>query len=63
MIRSLSGKILDILENLVILEVNGIGFEILCSRSILNSCEINKEVKIITCLQFSEAGAVIYGFA
>ena len=63
MIRSLNGKILDILENLVILDVNGIGFEILCSRSILNSCEINKEIKITTCLQFSEAGAVIYGFA
>ena len=63
MIRSLSGKILDIFENLVILDVNGIGFEILCSRSILSSCEITKEIKIITCLQFSEAGAVIYGFA
>ena len=63
MIRSLSGKILDILENLVILDVNGIGFEILCSRSILSSCVINKEIKITTCLQFSEAGAVIYGFS
>mgnify|MGYP002624489150 CR=1 FL=1 len=63
MIRSLSGKILDIFENLVILDVNGIGFEILCSRSILSSCEINKQIKITTCLQFSEAGAVIYGFA
>ena len=63
MIRSLTGKILDILENLVILDVNGIGFEILCSRSVLNSCEVNKEIKITTYLQFSEAGAVIYGFA
>ena len=62
MIRSLSGKILDILENLVILEVHGIGFEVLCSRSILNHCEIGKEIKITTCLQFSESGAVIYGF-
>ena len=63
MIRSLNGKVLDILENLIILDVNGIGFEILCSRSVLNFCEINKEVKITTYLQFSEAGAVIYGFA
>ena len=62
MIRSLNVKVLDILENIIILEVNGIGFEILCSRSVLNSCEINKEIKITTCLQFSEAGAVIYGF-
>ena len=63
MIRSLSGTVSDIFENLVILDVNGIGFEIICSRSILNSCGINKEIKITTCLQFSEAGAVVYGFS
>ncbi|MBR6901499.1 MAG: Holliday junction branch migration protein RuvA, partial [Synergistaceae bacterium] len=40
MIRSLSGKVLDILENIIILDVSGIGFEILCSRSVLNSCEV-----------------------
>ena len=63
MIRSLTGKVLDILENIIILDVNGIGFEILCSRSVLSSCEVGNEIKITTCLQISEAGAVIYGFA
>ena len=63
MIRSLSGTVSDIFENLVILDVNGIGFEIICSRSILSSCVIDKEIKITTCLQFSESGAVIYGFS
>ena len=63
MIRSLTGKVSDIFENIVILDVNGIGFEIICSRSVLSSCEDGKEIKIITCPQFSEAGAVIYGFA
>ncbi len=29
----------------------------------MSSCEVGKEIKITTCLQFSEAGAVIYGFA
>ena len=62
MIRSLTGKISDIFENLVIIDVNGIGFEIICSRSVLNSCSVGNDAKIITCLQFSEAGAVIYGF-
>ena len=62
MIRSLSGKVLDIFNNIVILDVNGIGFEILCSRSVLNFCKVNEAVKIVTCLQFSESGAVIYGF-
>lgn len=63
MIRSLTGKVLDVLENLVILDVNGIGFEIICSRSVVNSCKVNDTIKIITSLQFSESGAVIYGFA
>ena len=63
MIRSLNGKVLDILENIIILDVNGIGFEILCSRSVLSSCEISKEMTITTSLQISESGAVIYGFA
>ena len=62
MIRSLNGKVLDILGNIIILDVNGIGFEIICSRSVINSCRINEPSRIITSLQFSEAGAVIYGF-
>ncbi|MDY6399993.1 MAG: Holliday junction branch migration protein RuvA [Synergistales bacterium] len=62
MIRSLSGKVLDILDNIIILDVNGIGFEIFCSRSVLSSCEIGKAKTITTSLQISEAGAVIYGF-
>ena len=62
MIRSLIGKVSDIFDNIIILDVNGIGFEILCSRSVLSSCKINDVVKIVTCIQFSEAGAVIYGF-
>ncbi len=62
MIRSLSGQILDILDNLLILDVNGIGFEILCSRSVLNNCKIGEKIRVITCLQISESGAIIYGF-
>lgn len=62
MIRSLSGQVVNILGNIIILEVNGIGFELICSRSVVNNCEINQPAKIITYLQISEAGAVIYGF-
>ena len=62
MIRTLTGKVSDILNNIIILDVNGIGFEILCSRSILSFCKLNENVKITTCIQFSESGAVIYGF-
>ncbi len=63
MIRTLTGKISDVFENLIILDVNGIGFEIICSRSVLSSSHVNDTVRIVTSLQFSESGAVIYGFA
>ena len=62
MIRSLFGQVLDVLDNLLILDVNGIGFEILCSRSVLNNCKIGEKLRVITCLQISESGAIIYGF-
>lgn len=63
MIRSLSGKVLDVQGSTVILDVNGIGFEVMCSRGVLESCEKGEDARIITSLQFSEAGAVVYGFA
>lgn len=63
MIRFLHGKVIDILENVLILDVNGLGFEILCSRSVLTQCRPGEEAVITTSLQISEAGAVIYGFS
>ena len=62
MIRSLTGQVLDILGNIIILDVNGIGFEILCSRSILTQAKTGENLRVITSLQISESGAVIYGF-
>ena len=63
MIRSLTGQVLDILGNIIILDVNGIGFEILCSRSILSQSKTGENLRVITSLQISESGAVIYGFS
>lgn len=63
MIRSLTGLVLDVLGNTLILDVNGIGFEVICSRSALGACSVGENIRIITSFQFSEVGAVIYGFA
>lgn len=42
MLRSLNGEVLSISDdNYVILDVNGIGFEILCSRAAVNICAEN----------------------
>ena len=62
MIRLLRGKVIDVQENILILDVNGLGFEILCSRSVLANCRTGEEVTITTSLQISESGAVLYGF-
>ncbi|NLL36195.1 MAG: Holliday junction branch migration protein RuvA [Fretibacterium sp.] len=63
MIRSLRGDVLAVSESAVLLDVNGLGFDVLCSRAALALCEIEKQVRLTTCLQISEAGAFIFGFA
>ena len=62
MLRILTGEVLDISENYIVLDVNGLGFEILCSQSALNLCELNKRARLVVYLQISEAGAYLFGF-
>lgn len=62
MIRTLSGQVSGMFGNTIILDVGGIGFEVICSRSVLSSCSPDDTLTIITSLQFTESGAVVYGF-
>ncbi|MDR1649876.1 MAG: Holliday junction branch migration protein RuvA [Synergistaceae bacterium] len=63
MIRSLRGEVLSVTEMSVVLDVNGLGFDILCSRGALSLCTPGGNARLTTCLQVSEAGAFLYGFA
>jgi Holliday junction DNA helicase RuvA len=63
MIRCLRGSVLSISSNGIVLDVNGIGFEIYCSRSVLTLCNTGESITIITYLQISESGISIYGFS
>ncbi len=68
MLRSLNGDVLSIGDdNYIILDVNGMGFEILCSRAAVTLCRENlnnnSKTRLVTYLQISEAGAALYGFA
>jgi len=63
MIRSLSGEVLSATDKSVILDVNGLGFEILCSRGALALCSPGEQARLTTYLQISEAGAFFFGFA
>ncbi|MCL1940421.1 MAG: Holliday junction branch migration protein RuvA, partial [Synergistaceae bacterium] len=63
MIRCLTGTVLSISPNGIVLDVHGIGFEIYCSRGVLSLCNTGQTMTVITYLQVSEAGISIYGFS
>jgi Holliday junction DNA helicase RuvA len=51
------------METSVVLDVNGLGFDILCSRGALSLCSRGDRVRLTTHLQISEAGVALFGFA
>jgi Holliday junction DNA helicase RuvA len=63
MIRSLCGDVLSVTETSAILDVGGLGFDILCSRGALALCSPGARARLTTYLQISEAGAALFGFA
>ena len=50
-------------EEGVILDVNGLGFDILCSGSALRLCEEKEVVRLTTYLQITDNGASLFGFS
>jgi len=63
MIRSLCGEVLSVTHTSVILDVNGLGFDILCSREAVALCVPGGRARLVTQLQISEAGAFLFGFS
>ena len=63
MIRSLCGTVLNVAENSVLLEVSGVGFDLLCTRAAAGLCKVGETARLTTYLQISEAGVALYGFA
>jgi Holliday junction DNA helicase RuvA len=62
-LRSIEGKVLHLGEEGVILDVNGLGFDILCSGSALRLCEEKEVVRLTTYLQITDNGASLFGFS
>ena len=63
MIRCLRGEVLNVVENAVLLDVHGMGFDVLCSRGALALCRAGERVRLTVFMQVSEAGASLFGFA
>lgn len=62
MIASLTGKIIALTSDTVILEVQGIGFEIFISKSVLPTLELGQRLSLQTDLVVREDLLALYGF-
>ncbi len=63
MIAYIKGKVIDEFDGGVVLENNGIGYEILCSSGLLAELSAKKEGGAYTYLQVREDGLSLFGFA
>lgn len=62
MIGYIKGKLLSHIDGTVILENNGIGYEIMCSASVYQEIVNNKGGEVFTYLAVREDGISLYGF-
>ncbi|HIZ63992.1 MAG TPA: Holliday junction branch migration protein RuvA [Firmicutes bacterium] len=66
MIGYLRGKVLSLQQDSVLLDVGGVGYEVICSGAAfanLSGVKKGEEGEVYTYLQVSEQGIALYGFA
>lgn len=62
MIAYLRGKVLTVTAETAILDVNGVGYELYCTRGALNGLTVGAVGELYTYLQIKEDGATLFGF-
>lgn len=62
MLRSIYGQVLRVQDDVVVLDVNGLGFETHCSRRAAEVCVEGEMARIQTFLLVSESGISLFGF-
>lgn len=62
MIASLKGQIDQVSGKNVIIDVSGVGYEVLCSTGCVSNLILNQEVKLITYTDVQETSIRIFGF-
>lgn len=63
MIAYIRGKVLYLSEESVVIENNGIGYEVICSGSALSAVQANRlDAELYTHMQVREDGITLYGF-
>lgn len=63
MIGSLSGKVLELNRNLVLLDVHGVGYELICSARLLASLTEGQSLAVIVHSEVREDSQRLFGFA
>ena len=64
MIYSLTGKITRVDDNVIVVDANGVGYEVVCSLNAIDELTHGDGVKtVFTYLQVREDGVALYGFA
>lgn len=62
MIAYLRGKVLTSTDETVILDVNGVGYEVYCTGSVFRKITVGAVTEIFTYLQVKEDGMTLFGF-
>ena len=63
MIGYLKGKVLELTRECVLLEVNGVGYEVICSSAAFSRLSGGGEGEVYTYMQVKDDGISLYGFA
>ena len=63
MIAYVRGRVLSVGEEIAVVDVNGLGYELYCSGAALNKCTVGEQVELYTYLQVREDGICLFGFA
>ena len=63
MIGYLKGKVLSLTSEGVLLEVNGVGYEVICSGAAFSRLSASDYGEVYTFLQVKEDGIALFGFA
>ncbi|HEY8419206.1 MAG TPA: Holliday junction branch migration protein RuvA [Clostridia bacterium] len=62
MFSFISGRVVEIGENRIVLENNGIGYEITASNDTLSKCQDKTEVQLFIYMSVKEDGITLFGF-
>ena len=63
MIAFLRGKVLETTAETAILDVNGVGYELYCTRGAFRTLTVGAVAALYTYLQVKEDGITLFGFA